>query len=502
VVKTIPQLLDSGLPEHTALLGPGGAPVTYGELRSTADRLGAQLSGVGVGKGDRVALVLPNGPELAQLFLATASLAIAAPLNPKYREEEFRAYLTGLGAKALITLKDDAPLARKAAPEGTAVLFAERAERGLTLRLPDGEEIAPARRQAPGEKDVALVLHTSGTTSRPKIVPLTHENLAAAAASIASHLSLGPRDRCLNPMPLFHIHGLVAGLLAPLAAGGTVVLPPGFDAFKFLDWLEECRPTWYTAVPTMHRLVLERARRQPERAARLPLRFIRSASAPLAPAVLEELERVFGVPVIEAYGMTEASHEMASNPLPPGRRKPGSVGKPTAVEIAIMDEEGRFLPPGEPGEVVIRGKTVTRGYLGDPEANRRAFKSGWFRTGDQGYFDREGYLFLTGRLKEIINRGGEKVNPLEVEAVLLRHRAVAEAAVFPVPHADLGEEVAACVVPEEGARLTERELQEFAARTLASFKVPRVILIVPEIPRGPTGKVRRSDLAAKLNIRL
>ncbi|GBD32671.1 putative sulfoacetate--CoA ligase [bacterium HR33] len=500
-MKTIRELITSGRPDNQALLGPGFEPVTYAALGSAVDRLSSQLAGIGVRKGDRVALVLPNGPELAQLFLASACYATAAPLNPKYREDEFRFYLTDLRAKVLITLRDDAPAATKAAPADTALLFVERDAGGVTLCRPAGEKIAPAEPEKPRAADTALVLHTSGTTSRPKIVPLTQENLTTSALSIAKHLGLAPSDRCLNPMPLFHIHGLVAGLLAPLASGGSAVIPPGFDAFKFLDWLEEFRPTWYTAVPTMHQLVLERASRQPERTARLGLRFIRSSSASLAPVVLEQLERTFGVPVIEAYGMTEASHEMASNPLPPARRKPGSVGKPTAVEIAIMDGSGRLLPPGHLGEVVIRGKTVTAGYLDNPEANERAFTAGWFRTGDQGYFDEDGYLFLTGRLKEIINRGGEKVSPLEVEAVLMQHPAVKQTVAFGAPHPKLGEEVAACVVLADGAQATERDLRAFAARHLADFKVPKKIVIVPEIPRGPTGKLQRIGMAERLGVR-
>jgi acyl-CoA synthetase (AMP-forming)/AMP-acid ligase II len=301
-------------------------------------------------------------------------------------------------------------------------------------------------------------------------------------------------------MPLFHIHGLVAALLAPLAAGGSIACTPNFDAFKFFDWLDELTPTWYTAVPTMHQLIVSRAARNADTIERAQLRFVRSSSASLPAIAMEELQRVFGVPVIEAYGMTEASHQMASNPLPPAVAKPGSVGQATGIDISIVDEDGHHLQQGERGEVVIRGETVVRGYEKNPEANTKAFTDGWFRTGDEGYFDEEGYLFLTGRLKEIINRGGEKISPLEIDGVLLRHPAVAEAVAFGLPHDKLGEEVAAAVVLAEGASATEREIREFAAAHLADYKVPRTIVFVGRIPKGPTGKLQRIGLAKRLDL--
>ena len=344
------------------------------------------------------------------------------------------------------------------------------------------------------------MLHTSGTTSRPKLVSLTQLNLTTSAGNIAESLELTGADRCLNVMPLFHIHALMAAVLASLAAGGAVACTPGFDAFKFFDWLDDLQPSWYTAVPTMHQLILQRARGRSDVIERNPLRFLRSSSAALPPSVMEQLERAFGAPLVEAYGMTEASHQMTCNPLPPAARKPGSVGRGTGVEVAVMDEGGGLLPGGETGEVVIRSGSVTRGYENNPEANAAAFTDGWFRTGDQGYLDRDGYLFLTGRLKEIINRGGEKVSPREVDEVLLRHPAVEQAVTFAVPHQRLGEEVAAAVVLAGGETAGERELREHAARHLAGFKVPRTIVFVDEIPKGPTGKLQRIGLAQQLGL--
>ena len=325
--------------------------------------------------------------------------------------------------------------------------------RASTSPLPKAEfPSRPSPSPRPAPEAVALVLQTSGTTARPKTVPLTHANLAASAASVARSLALAPADCGLVAMPLFHIHGLVAGLLAPLAAGGAVACPGDFNAFRFFDWLDAFRPSWYTAVPTMHQLILARAARHADALARARLRFVRSSSAPLPPVVLERIEAAFRAPMIEAYGMTEASHQMAAQPLPPGLRKPGSVGRPAGVDLVVLDPDGATVSTGEHGEIAVRGPGVTAGYEANPEANAAAFTAdGWFRTGDEGYLDADGYLFLTGRLKELINRGGEKIAPREVEEVILRHPAVRQAVCFALPHATLGEEVAAAVVRAEGA---------------------------------------------------
>jgi acyl-CoA synthetase (AMP-forming)/AMP-acid ligase II len=279
-----------------------------------------------------------------------------------------------------------------------------------------------------------------------------------------------------------------------------VCCAPAFNALRFFHWFDEVRPTWYTAVPTMHQAILSRAGRHKEELGRVRLRFIRSSSASLAPQVMAELESAFGCPVIEAYGMTEASHQMTCNPLPPRPRKAGSVGLPAGVEVAIMDEEGKILPRGQTGEVVIRGPNVTPGYEANPEANEIAFVDDWFRTGDQGVLDRDGYLQLTGRLKELINRGGEKIAPIEIDVVLMDHPAVQQCVTFAIPHDKLGEDIAAAVVLREGQTCTERELREFAARYLEHWKVPRKLIFVREIPKGRTGKLQRIGLAAKLGL--
>ena len=317
---------------------------------------------------------------------------------------------------------------------------------------------------------------------------------------IRDSLALVPADRCLNIMPLFHIHGLIAALLSSLSAGASVVCTPGFNALKFFQWLDEAEPTWYTAVPTMHQAILARAPRNPESVARAKLRFVRSSSSSLPPQVMAELEATFHCPVIEAYGMTEAAHQMASNPLPPRKRKPGSVGLAAGPEMAIMASDGRLLAAGEIGEIVIRGPNVTGGYENNPTANGDAFAHGWFHTGDQGTMDEEGYFRITGRLKEIINRGGEKISPREVDEVLMDHPAVAQVVTFAMPHRTLGEDVGAVVVLREGMSAAERELRDFAATRIAGFKVPAKIIFMEEIPKGATGKLQRIGLAEKLGL--
>jgi acyl-CoA synthetase (AMP-forming)/AMP-acid ligase II len=493
------ELLSAGDDAAPAIIEPAGPTITYAQLRQQVAHLAGQLNALGIGRNDRVAIVLPNGPEAAVSFLAVASCATAAPLNQAYREEEFRFYMDDLKAKALITLPGDAPAAHAAAGPDVLRLALEGRLGSYSLQQDraDVKAVEPTYAEA---DDVALVLHTSGTTARPKIVPLRQRNLIVSSGNIRESLALTSADRCLNVMPLFHIHGLMAALLASLSAGASVVTSPGFDAFRFFGWLEETQPTWYTAVPTMHQLVLSRAGRQKETVDRTKLRFIRSSSASLPPTVMADLEETFGAPVIEAYGMTEASHQMSTNPLPPGQRKPGGVGVGVGVEVSIMDDAGKLLEHGKTGEVVIKGGNVTAGYENNPEANASSFTDGWFRTGDQGYQDDDDYLFLTGRIKEIINRGGEKVSPREVDEVLLQHPAVAQAVAFAVPHERLGEEVAAAVVLADGATADERELREHAAKQLADFKTPKHIVILEDIPKGATGKIQRIGLAEKLGL--
>ena len=507
---TLPEMIAAQPHEAVALMAPARDPLPYGALAQLVRHTEQQLRAHGLARSDRVALVLENGPEMACAFVAVAAACTAAPLNPAYRGEEFAFYLSDLGANALIVAQGSESAAIEAARGLGMLVLQLRAD----LAAPAGSFALhaaadpPARAQpatpdaAPaGATDVALILHTSGTTSRPKIVPLSHGNLCASARNVSHTLQLTPSDCGLHVMPMFHIHGLIAGLLAPLSVGSRVFCTPGFHALRFFGWLRESHATWYTAVPTMHQAILARAPHNRDVIREHPLRFLRSSSSSMPPQVIAELEQVFAAPLIESYGMTEATHQMASSPLPPGRRIPGSVGPAAGPQIAIMDERGQRLASGQVGEVVIRGDNVTAGYENNPKANAEAFVDGWFRTGDQGVLDADGYLTLTGRLKEIINRGGEKISPREIDEVLMDHPAVAQAVTFAMPHPKLGEEVAAAVVLRESAPpADEAGLRTFVASRVADYKVPRRILILAEIPKGATGKLQRIGLAAKLGL--
>jgi acyl-CoA synthetase (AMP-forming)/AMP-acid ligase II/acyl carrier protein len=487
-------------PQAPAILAPDRPAMSYARLCQSIDSLQSGLRQAGLSRQDRVAVVLPNGPELAVAILATLCSAVCAPLNEGYRLADYRFYLQDLGAKALILWTGHNSPARTAALDmGVTLLEASpRDDAAGSFDLKGGgTEISDLESPCRPE-DTALILHTSGTTSRPKIVPLSQRNLCCSAFNVAASLALGPGDRCLNVMPLFHIHGIVAALLASLAAGASVACTPGFSEESFLGWLKEIQPTWYTAVPTIHQAVLSRAGQAHDAAFSHGLRLIRSSSAALAPQVMAALEKKFGVPVIEAYGMTEAAHQMACNPLPPLARKPRSVGRAAGPEIAILGPDGGLLGDGTEGEIAIRGANVTAGYENNPAANRDAYTNSWFRTGDQGFLDPDQYLFITGRIKEIINRGGEKVSPREIDEALMDHPAVRQAVAFAVPHETLGEDIAAAVVVRKDDKVSEKQLRDFAFQRLAPQKVPSQIVIVDAIPKGATGKLQRIGLSDKL----
>ncbi len=489
---TLLELLHRPPGETTALVLPErGIRITYDSLRRQVAAAADVFASAGIGNAARVAMALPNGLETIVCFLGASVAGTAAPLNPAYRHDEFVFFLEDTDAKLLVLPPAGADEARRAAAErGVPILAADVDPEGTVRFFPasTGRTAGP-----PQPDDVALILHTSGTTGRPKRVPLRHRNLAVSAENIARTYQLTANDVAMTVMPLFHVHGLLASTLATLLTGGTMVVPEKFNPLSFWRTVRECRATWYSAVPTMHRLLLARAGDQRPMGAE-HLRFIRSASAPLSLHTMEKLEHVFGAPVLEAYGMTEASHQIASNPLPPGVRRAQSVGLGTGVKISIMDTHGHHshLGMGHAGEVVIQGPSIIDGYESNPEANATSFVDGWFRTGDQGIIDPDGYLRLLARLKDLINRGGEKIAPMEIGQVLLKHPAVAEAVCFGVPHPTWGEEVTAAVVLR--APVPVAELLSFCRDHLADFKCPKKIHVVDAIPRTATGKIQRRAL--------
>lgn len=504
--RDIPSLLDRAVlerPDSAALGAPGRGLLSYAELGQQVSDASARLRDLGYGPESRIASVLPAGPEQAVAQLALMAATICAPMNPDLRAAELRAAFEQLRVDAVLVDRDGGEAARSAAAAArvdVVELAAAPKSRPGIFGLDARARRDAVSGAAPRAGDVALLLQTSGTTSRPKVVPLTHSNLCAAAASICDAVELSERDVCLNVMPLYHIHGL-STILSSLVVGGCVVCTPGLVAPLFFDWVDEFAPSWYTAAPAIHRAVLGAARRQRGRVQGHTFRFLRSASAPMPSSLIAEIEEMFGVPFVEAYGMTEAAPQIASNRLFASGRRAGSVGLPAGPEVAILSDDGTPLPHGETGEIAIRGDNVVSAYEDDPDATAAAFAGPWFRTGDLGRLD-EGFLFVTGRVKEIINRGGEKIAPSEVDEALLRHPDVAEAVTFSLPDERLGEDVAAAVVLRDGATAREADLRRFVALNLAGFKVPARIVAVAEIPKTSTGKVRRVGLAQELGVQV
>ncbi|HUH95003.1 MAG TPA: non-ribosomal peptide synthetase [Casimicrobiaceae bacterium] len=498
---TLLELLEAKARERgwaSALLAPARPPLSYEALLLHVERTGARLAALGLARGQRIALALPNGPEMAAAIVSAVSWASCAPLNPASDEALCRFLLATMRVGALIVAEDAEPPAVKAARAlGVPVVrlaFAHGDPGGVfSLRAENKLAVASPERARP--EDVGLLLHTSGTTARPKVVPVAHRSLVASFCARAELIQLTHADRCLCMAPLFTSAGVRRNLGPALAAGASIVCTPGFDHDRFFAWLAEFQPTYYAAPPTVHRAVLDGIERSGS-APQHGLRYVLSTSATLPTALQERLERVLSVPVLQTYAMTEAG-QITHDPLPPAPRKPGSVGLPAGgCEVRVIGEDG-FLRAGETGEIMVRGGEVFAGYEANPDANALAFHDGWFRTGDLGYVDADGYVYLTGRVKELINRGGLKVSPTAVDAALLQHAAVAEAATFGVPHPTLGEDVIAAVVTRHPAVVTEQELRDFALGRLALHMVPSRIAFVPELPKTPLGKVMRGSLAAR-----
>lgn len=492
----------AAFPSRRAVSVSGKFDLPHARLQELIEHAASQLVAAGANPGDVIALTFTNTVEFIIMFLAVIRVrATAAPLNSAYTAEEFEFYLSDSESKLLLTSTEGNQPAQTAASKLniqhiTAAL--PQADSGLTLSSTQSEvNLDSVSKIVNDPSDVALFLHTSGTTSRPKGVPLSQNNLASSVNNIKSVYKLTESDSTVIVLPLFHVHGLLAGLLSSLGAGAAVTLPAAgrFSASTFWPDMIKYNATWYTAVPTIHQIILDRYLSNPE-PAYPKLRFIRSCSASLAPVILSRLEEAFNAPVLEAYAMTEASHLMSSNPLPEhGPHKPGSVGKPVGQEMTTLDENGVQQEAGKTGEVCIRGPNVTKGYKNNPEANKSAFLFGWFHTGDLGYLDSDGYLHLVGRIKEMINRGGEKISPIEVDAVLLSHPDVAQAVAFGVPDEKYGEEINCAIIPREGSNLDEAEILRFSKKNLAAFKVPKKVFMTDFLPKTASGKIQRRFVA-------
>lgn len=459
------------------------------------------MADIGISHGSAVSIALPNSYAFIVSFLATSyQRAIAAPLNSAYKQDEFEFYIDDLSSSLALVprgaFEKDGPAVRAARKYKAAIAECYWDGQEVVLDVKDQGKLKDKRPEKVSQAepdDVALVLHTSGTTGRPKAVPLSHRNLTRTMKNIVATYELTPKDRTMLVMPLFHVHGLLAGFLAPLLSGGSAIVPEGFSARQFWSDFNTYKANWYTAVPTMHQILLK----NPPPSPKPNIRFIRSCSSPLSPKTFHELEEAFNAPVLEAYAMTEAAHQMTSNPLPHnGKRQPGSVGLGQGVEVKILDGDGNEVPQGSEAEICIRGENVTKGYLNNPKANQESFtKDKFFRTGDQGKKDKDGYVIITGRIKELINRGGEKISPIELDNVIATHPAVAEAVSFAIPSEMYGQEVGVAVVAKGGKNITEKDITDYVASKLAKFKVPKRVWVLKEIPKTATGKVQRRKVA-------
>jgi acyl-CoA synthetase (AMP-forming)/AMP-acid ligase II len=517
------QLIEDSIrrtPDRLAVgVADGSMRLSYQRLGQLARTLARQLGEAGITRADAIALYCDNRPEFVLALLAAWTTgAVVVPIDPQLTGAEVHTRLAAASARAVLLpqcLRDSYPANADATQAWAIEVDSANTEVAITgiRHRPSAGQTASQTASPPRSQDhagkaldpgLALLLFTTGSTGTPKIVPLTHANLAASVAGIQSTYHLGPDDATLLVMPLFHGHGLIASLLATLASGGGAYLPAAgwFSAHLFWDEITRTKATWYTAVPTVHQILLARA--ATDYPARNPpaLRFIRSSSAPLTPAVLRRTQEQFGAPVIPAYGMTETAHQAASNPLPrDGACKDASVGLPSGLRVRIITASGNPAAAGETGEVCVHGPAVTDGYLNDPQAAAAAFTGGWFRTGDLGYLDSDGYLFLTGRTKDIINRGGEKIAPHTVEAALLSHPAVQDALAFAVPDAKYGEEVNAAVILQLGQHATEAGLQQHCRAQLSTFEIPKKIYFLDRFPRTTKGDGDRRALAAALTQR-
>jgi oxalate---CoA ligase len=498
IFRTIQSIAETR-PSTAAILAPGRQVLDYQGLCRQICSAGSVLNENGIGRGDRVVLLVANGPEAASLLLAVSTYATAVPVDPQANLAELRTCLRGLKIRALIADPAHETLAEALAVEMSATRLMFKVD----VDLPAGRFFlaglstnSPGSRMGPCEPgDDAILLFTSGTTGRPKVVPLTHLNILATAQRTVEMMALVPEDRGLCLAPFFHRQGTITGLTVPLLAGGSVIYPPAFESEVFFEWFRKLKPTWFLANPTVHKAILERAGTHPEALAEHRLRFIRSGASALPPALMQSLESTFNAPVIEAYGMSEAG--ISCNPLPPALRKPGKVGLPIS-DVAILGADGSKLEIGEIGEIAVRGPAVTRGYENDPEETAARFRDGWFLTGDEGYFDADGYLEVTGRRKEMINRGGRKVDPRPLEEFLCKCLDVSDAVVFPVPHPSLGEDVMAAVVLNPGSSTTTQRLREEMFHHWATHKVPSRIIAVDALPASPTGKRERLHLVEQM----
>ncbi len=478
-----------------ALDATGSHSLSFAQLAQGCQSVAALLQAHGSKPGDTVSLVMPNGLMTLQLLLGAMHGGWCVnPVNLLAQPDQMRYVLDHSDCKLVLVAPE-----WEARVRAILSTFESEAERELQVVVisADAASMPPASATAstppPASSDIALLMYTSGTTGLPKGVMLTHRNLCANAHSISAEHALTAADRVLAVLPLYHINAFSITMLATLAHGGSLVMPPKFSAAQFWQQAIERECTWINVVPTMISYLLESE--SPALADVKNIRFCRSASAPLAPEQLTQFEEKFGISIIETMGLTETAAPSFSNPLTPSERKLGAVGKASGCEARVIDAKLDPIPDGQTGEVAIRGPHVMRGYYKNEAATQAAFTpDGWLRTGDLGHRDADGFFFITGRIKELIIKGGENIAPREIDEALLRHPAILDAAAVGIPDKHYGQEIMVCVVLKEGHDLDEASLRQFSTEQLGRYKSPTIIRFVPELPRGPSGKVQRLKL--------
>lgn len=464
---------------------------TYEKLRNQIKSISDNLKNLNL-VNKKIAVLGSNGAEALVAILSCASVSTCVPLNPTIKQDELEYFISELGIDAILTtiLFDFGSINKKIPIFEINLGSDDLLELKIINKIKQNIKINKAN-------DIAIILHTSGTTAKPKIVPLSRSNIIASANNIISALKLTSTDKCLNIMPFFHIHGLMVAI-STLQSGGTIICPPKFVPSQFYQWLENFKPTWYTASPTIHQSIVDLAKTNIKIIKKSKLRFIRSSSAAMPIKLLIELEKIFCAPVAESYGMSEATLQITSNPPSFKLRKLGSVGKAHGLQIMVINEKGKKLKSGEIGEVVIRGKNIIKKYENAKEVNKKSFLRGWLRTGDLGYIDLNDFLFIKGRIKEMINKGGEKISPLEIDEALMKNSHIKVAVAFSVPHPSLGEDIGAVVILNKKLSIGEKKIKAFLKKIISDFKIPSRIFIVDEIPKGPTGKMQRIGLYEKI----
>ncbi|MHA1661072.1 MAG: AMP-binding protein [Promethearchaeota archaeon] len=495
LLKLIENMVEKS-PNNVAIAAPGKKSTNYKDLLKQIYYTVKKLSFLDLEYNDRVAIILSSGPEVAVANLAVSSKFIAVPLNPRHSEKEFFYFLKEFKIKAIITNTPSVIQIAKIRKIKLIELVVENDKAGIfRLRVKSVKKTNEGKLKK--SKKIAFVMHTSGTTSVPKIVPLSHINVLESANDMCRIFKLTNNDNCLNVMPLFHIHGLMV-TLATLYSGGTVICTPQFNKKDFFLWLDEFCPTWYTASPTIHQAILSKTSKNQKILKKQKLRFIRSSSAPLSPETTKILKRTFQTTVAESYGMTEATLQITCQPLPPFKQKLGSAGKSAGPDIAVINKDGKRLGFGKNGEIIIRGKSVIKKYENNTKVNKESFLDGWLRTGDLGHLDKDGFLFIRGRIKEMINKGGENISPREIDEVLIKHPNIEQAVTFSMPHTELGEDIVATVILKNGSTISENEIRVFLKDKLANFKIPTRIIMVDSLLKTAAGKIKRIGLYEEL----